>query len=396
MPTKNMPHFLTNILSLLAVSIGCGLIACLAMHGSLIAWRKSTGQHWTRQARLLWTARASRTWIVISCLFIGVLIAVTWKLIDSTFFTLAIITCGVILGLYPSTREIEPRFTFPVWLRHTVWNLVFQFGLMAIGIWLATSMPDVMTREAWIRVGLGFAAAIMIVSGVYMPILSRLTPLKPELKPVHQRLTKIAEIASKNSGITPRHVWLADSPIANAIAFPLINSVAFTTRTMEILDDDECLSVMYHEYGHLREPWIVRLMRLLPTLSFFVFTFARPMNHALDHVGILLLLILFILIHSITHAVMRRMEHRADDHANALTDHSAVYARALEKLHEASQIPAVFAAKRMTHPDLYDRMMQAGLTPAYDPPLPPDRISWAATLLIFLSILSMILLFANK
>lgn len=387
-----MTLFLNTILSILAISLGCGLVAFITMHFSLVAWRKSADQHWTSRARLLWTARLSRIWIVICCVFIGVFFAAEIAHVDVANLTVLMIVCAVLLGLYPSNREIEPRFTFPVWFRHVVWSLVFNFGLMSIGIWLASTMPKVMTAEAWIRTSIGLAGAIVIISGIYLPALARLLPNKPELKPMYQRLRSIADTATKNTGIVPRNIWLADSPIANAIAFPIINSVTFTTRTMESLDDEECLSVMYHEYAHLREPWAVRLMRILPMLSFYIFIFLCPMHHAFEAFGILLLALLFFGIIQSTNAVMRRMEHRADDHSIAMSDHSAVYARALEKIHEASQIPAIMASKKMIHPNLYDRMLQAGLTPDYEPPLPPAGISVAAMLLIILSIITFIFL----
>jgi len=386
-----MPPHLTSFLSILVLALGCGIVTWLAMHCNLIAWRRRAGQHWTIRARLLWTARLNRTWIVICVNLIGISLAIEWKLIESSYLTVVTLLCGVILGLYPSTREIEPRFTFPVWLRFTLWILFFQFGLIAIGMWLATTMPQEMDLAAWLRTGIGLTGAIILISGIYLPLISRLTPLKPELKPVYQRLKNIAEIATKTSGVTPRHIWLANSPIANAVAFPIINAVVFTTRTMELLDDDECLSVMYHEYGHLRESWSIRLMRILPTLAYFVFIFVRPISHAFGIMGVFLLIIILILIQKATNTVMRRMEHRADDLANSLSEHSPVYARALEKLHEASQIPAVMAQKNMTHPDLYDRMVQAGLTPSFEPPLPPQGITWAAKIVIFITILTVIL-----
>ncbi len=386
-----MPPLLTSFLSILVLALGCGIATWLAMHYNLVAWRRRAGQHWTVRARLLWTARLNRTWIVICINLIGISLAIEWRLIESSYLTVVILLGGVILGLYPSTREIEPRFTLPVWLGYTLSIMFFQFGLIAIGMWLATTMPKEMDLAAWLRTAIGLTGAMIIISGIYLPLLSRLTPLKPELKPVYQRLKDIAEIATRNSGVTPRYIWLANSPIANAVAFPLINAVVFTTRSMELLEDDECLSVMYHEYGHLREPWSIRLMRILPTLGFFVFIFVHPVSHAFGTMGVFLLIVLLIIIQKSTNAVMRRMEHRADDLANSLSAHSPVYARALEKLHEASQIPAVMAHKKMTHPDLYDRMLQAGLTPSYEPPLPPEGITWAAKMMIFITILTVIL-----
>lgn len=382
----------SSFLSLLAIAIGCGLITCLAMHLNLMAWRKRAGEHWTVRARTLWTARTGRTWIVICALILGVAVEADFQMIESGYLTMICLIAGIAFGLYPSTREIEPRFTFRIWFTHALWTFFFQFGLLAIGLWLVDTMPKEMDQAAWLRTGLGLLGAIFLISGIYFPAIARLTPRKPHLQPMYERLQMIADRASQHSGVTPRYVWLADSPIANAVAYPIINAVTFTSRTMELLDDDECLAVMYHEYGHLREPWCVRLMRILPPLAYFVFVFARPMTHAFGSAGIILLFLLLLIIIRGTAKIMRRMEHHADDLANALTPDPTVHARALEKLHEASQIPAVMAGKNMIHPDLYERMVQAGLTPSYEPPLPPDRIPGFAVLVIGLTIVACMLL----
>lgn len=390
-----MPPQVSSFFSLLAIAIACGLFTWLAMHINLIAWRRRAGEHWTVRARILWTARTGRTWIVVCAMILGTLVEVHFQVNESSYLSIICLVAGTTLGLYPSTREIEPRFTFGVWLRHVLWTLLFQFGLLAIGLWLVDTMPKEMDQAAWLRTALGLLAAIFLISGIYFPAIARLTPRKPHLTPMYERLRNIADRATQQSGVTPRYVWLADSPIANAVAYPIINAVTFTGRTMELLDDDECLALMYHEYGHLREPWSVRLMRILPTLAYFVLIFARPMTHTFGVAGVALLFIILFLMQHATTKIMRRMEHRADDLANTLAPDPTVYARAMEKLHEASQIPAVMAGKNMIHPDLYDRMKQAGLSPSYEPPLPPDPVSGMTVLVIGITVVSFIIFLTN-
>lgn len=56
------------------------------------------------------------------------------------------------------------------------------------------------------------------------------------------------------------------------------------------------------------------------------------------------------------------------------SEHSpGLYAQSLEKIHEANLVPAVLRSQRMTHPDLYDRMVQSGVTPSYPRPAAPPR-----------------------
>lgn len=58
------------------------------------------------------------------------------------------------------------------------------------------------------------------------------------------------------------------------------------------------------------------------------------------------------------------------------SDSGVVYARALEKLHEDTLLPAVVAKEHLTHPHLYDRLLAAGVTPDYPRPKPAGSMAW--------------------
>jgi len=74
----------------------------------------------------------------------------------------------------------------------------------------------------------------------------------------------------------------------------------------------------------------------------------------------------------------RRMEVRADGVARAHEGDAGTYAGALEKIYRANLIPAVLAKGRRVHPDLYDRLLAAGVQPSYPRPRPPSRLPAAA------------------
>jgi hypothetical protein len=44
-------------------------------------------------------------------------------------------------------------------------------------------------------------------------------------------------------------------------------------------------------------------------------------------------------------------------------------------------MPAVMPTRRTTHPDLYDRLLAAGVEPDFPKPAKPSKISWPATVL---------------
>lgn len=74
------------------------------------------------------------------------------------------------------------------------------------------------------------------------------------------------------------------------------------------------------------------------------------------------------------------MEKRADQFAiESEFINPEVYARALERLYQTNQMPAVMPRRsNKIHPDLYDRMLAAGVTPDFPKPQPPSRLSWTS------------------
>jgi len=82
------------------------------------------------------------------------------------------------------------------------------------------------------------------------------------------------------------------------------------------------------------------------------------------------------------------MERRADAMATVHEGPSpGTYARALERLYQINQMPAVMPGKR-THPNLYDRLLAAGVTPAYPRPAAPARLTWQLCVVMLLLVAS--------
>jgi hypothetical protein len=74
-----------------------------------------------------------------------------------------------------------------------------------------------------------------------------------------------------------------------------------------------------------------------------------------------------------------------------------VYAQALERLYEINQTPAVMPRRATKiHPDLYDRMIAAGVTPDYPKPAPAKGLFWTTYLMLFSLFLSPVMLFIIK
>jgi Zn-dependent protease with chaperone function len=70
------------------------------------------------------------------------------------------------------------------------------------------------------------------------------------------------------------------------------------------------------------------------------------------------------------------MEIRADALARSHEAQDGTFARALAHLSELNLCPAVLPGKLGTHPQVYDRLVAAGITPDFPRPEPPETMSW--------------------
>jgi hypothetical protein len=114
---------------------------------------------------------------------------------------------------------------------------------------------------------------------------------------------------------------------------------------------------------------------------FFPWLFFKPVANKFDFAGLVGLAVVSVLLLVFALRIARRMEVRADAVARDNQSDGGTYARALERLYEANQTPAVMLGNRQAHPHLYDRMLVAGVTPTYERPKPPQRIAWTTLLL---------------
>ncbi len=349
--------------------LGAAFITVITMHLALIPWRKSSGAHWTERARLLWPARRVLVGTMIACLIAAGMLQPSG---DGTGCYVAAIL-GYLAGSFFSTREIEPRYTFPRWLYETFWQVLVQFGILGIFLWLLHTMPAVMQPRDWLHFGLGTLAVIVILTGIWLPVLYLFRKAKTS---PGMRLERLVDEMAAQTGIKPWRVYYGESPLARAAALIYIRSLVFTSRVLEVLDDDELRGIILHELAHLREGLAVRLSRLVPVLSLMLITLVRPLMHAFGSGGLFGLVIVMLLLSKFAKRIARRMEHHADDAAIQGTTDAAIYARALEKIYQVNQLPAVMRGNNMVHPHLYDRMLAAGVTPDYPRPHPPGRMAW--------------------
>ncbi|HEU6449093.1 MAG TPA: M56 family metallopeptidase [Verrucomicrobiae bacterium] len=372
----------------LALAIGSFCIAFALALGlnwlALIPWRRSAGRHWTERARLLYPAQKSarlNNWVIP---FLLGLMSYLW--FPGIHFLYAGIAgfIGALSAGYFLNREAFPNLQFGQWFRLIVAGVLLFFFWWFVLIFAAFDMPDNFGATTWcVATGI-FILFVAFQSGMGLLLLRWLGLLHPATQNLK---TLVAEV-SQQMHVSVRSTWILDTFLSNAAAFPHSRQLVFTGKLLSTATDEEIKAICAHELGHLNESRTVLLARTLAAFVFYPLIFARPFS-SLGRSGINVYFFLMTgsLILFLTGVrVARRMEKRADKiAAENLTD-TAVYAQALERLYETNRVPAVTPLRTpKIHPDLYDRMVAAGVKPDFPKPLPPKSQCWTSRLLIIVA-----------
>jgi Zn-dependent protease with chaperone function len=345
---------------------------------ALIPWRRSVGQHWTERARLLYPARkAAGTNNILIPAGLGFL---GFVLISGSHFWLIGVMgfWGALLAGFFFSREVFPSLSFRLWLRLVVVGIILLFLSWILLFISILFMPENFGLTTWLIAGGIFLVMLALHFGLNLRLLRWFGLLQPATEALKNLVAEVSE----KMRVPVRATWILSTYIGNAAAFPQTRQLIFTDKLLATLTEEETKGICAHELGHLSEPRIVLLARSLALFSFYPLIFTKPLSSLGDSGGsafwILFLISICLLLTGII--VARRMEKRADKMAVENQADAAVYARALSRLYEIGQMPAVMPRRSAkVHPNLYDRMMTTGVTPDFPKPLPPGR-SWSSYL----------------
>jgi Zn-dependent protease with chaperone function len=261
---------------------------------------------------------------------------------------------------------------FRSWLRELATLVMIRLFTLGILVAAGIAMPLELNRSALLLAAGVLALMLWSIYGGGLQLLRGVGALG---EPPARLVAIVTQVAARMRLPLPR-MWLLRIFGANALALPVLNTLLVTEGAMETLTDDELSAICAHEFAHLNEPKSVVTARIFTALSSLPAIFMKPAFHAWGLFGCIAIGVVIILISRFSRGFRNRMEKRADSMA---TMHEGAepgtYARALEKIYEANQVPAVMG-KKMVHPSLYDRLLAAGVTPAYPRPAPPPRFSW--------------------
>jgi Zn-dependent protease with chaperone function len=331
--------------------------------------------HWSEVARCYWGVRAAKAlssiWVVMgACAFVYQVYTERDEL-----WMVAVVALAALLGCAMGIRQAEHGLRLPESLRKRrglapklSLALLFPGGISTLAIMVLT-WPRGLGMESYLITAVLFLVNIALIMGGSVALLRLFRLLKPV---ADGEIVRFSREQAEQQGISLRHVLQMELPMANAFAFPWTRDIAFTSTALDSLDREEIQSVISHELGHLKESLSIRWLRMagLPTIAAIGLAPA-----AIKSGQPLVALLLFGVHFGVSRLVARnykRLEVAADREAHGAEANEGVYARALEKIHAASLIPAVLQPNN-PYPSLYDRMTSAGVTPDFNRPKPPNR-----------------------
>lgn len=380
----------TGPLAFLLWIAGLSFVTSACVRGlGLRSVRRLRESHWTERARAAYPVQAAFGVLLVALptvlaslvfLFVGPVSPIpALPVAISGWLVAFLIVARHYAAVLAEIRRIE--LSLGTWLLGFVIALLVIAPAVPAAVVLLIAEAHVDSRAArslWLIL---VFATIGVCSVGYSLLLARRLGLA-RLAPEH--VTKLVKAAGERAGHVPKAVYVLPWTMVNAFALPLVDRIAFTSAAVDLLSDAELEAVTRHEIGHLTEAWHVRWMRFAlamlwtPLIAILGFR-ERLASTALPLVlAVLLTWLLGLRLH-------HRMEERADRIAKTDERAPGQYARALERLYELNLMPAVMGGLRM-HPNLYDRLLAAGETPAYERPAKPSGLKarllgWGALLL---------------
>lgn len=379
-----MPYVLNGLILIGSTLLAAGVIL-VTNWLALIPWRRSKGEHWSEQARLLYPAMfAARS----NLLIIPGIITLSMRLLWPQASPLWVLTgIASLLGAYAGTlamyREVFPRILLRDCLRQVATRILMQLPILLVFIGAAALMPSEFTGLAFAIAGTVIVSWVLWVRGGCVWVGRKLGLFVP----APARLQNIAEKASARMNVPFCRVLLMRSSFAQAFALPASRQLLFTERLLELLPDAEIAAICSHELAHLTESQAVRYSRSIVILTYAPWMFFSPLVHAFGFVAFIGLLFITLSVPRIYGRISRKLESRADEMAKANEGDAGTYARALMRIYADSLSPAVTGKVRAMHPHLYDRLLAAGVTPDFPRPAAPGATAWHARMFAALAVL---------
>ncbi len=347
-------------------------------------WTRTASLHWSERARRLYPIQVSAVWGLLAT---GVAASIMAGWVWGNSWATSLIFClasfvGGLAGNYLPNRWCVPTLTIRQYFGTCLKTWVFFLGLIASTPLLSWAMGTEWNLRSAGAAVLYLGAYLWFVSTGWVWLMRRFKALGA----APSEWVALVQEQALARNIKVNNVLVLEDYRAIAFALPLQGAVGLTRKVVNLLTPDELRSIVDHELGHLGEPRGVLVGRVVASLTFAPLPFMGIAARWHGITGIAVCYLSMLVIGFVSRRLSRAMELRADRFA--VGDHpsetGAVYARALEKIYAANLIPASGLGRGQTHPDLYDRMLSAGLQPDFPRPKKPGYVNWTVLIWILL------------
>lgn len=366
-------------------ALGSNIALRLGMRCARAPAPKDRNEPWYERARRTWPARqVSRMGLFLMWVWASAPLVVVGPLSRvPPWGVAAFAVAGAAIGTAAAQRRqagevLARHLSWAEWLRGlALLLLLFRSGVVVAAV-AAVAMPDALNAQAVVVLLLAAAVLLALVFGAWRPAARALGLVREPT----ERLLRVVESASTRVGVRPRSVLVLRTPMANAFAFPAIGGLGVTDTALAAMDDAELETIIAHELGHLDEGPRITMVRISGLLPLLALATVRPVVGSFGWEAYGLVVLGAFVLMLAARRFYHRMEIRADAYGSRFEGDPGTYARALERIYEANQVPAVVPGRRPSHPHLYDRLVAAGVTPSYPRPRPPSRLRTLAGELI--------------
>ena len=362
---------------------GAAALVWLLNTVALVPFRRAKDAHWTERARVLFPARIAAVmaiWLLPASLVLAQ--QLFWpELVPHWGVAGLAAWVGAVAGTYPFDREVLPWLAPRSWLHHVLASWLIRFAVWFVLGGIIVLMPKELDWRGWLLAALFVGLFLAWCWGGLIWVGRQLGLLRP----APERLRRIVADVAGRMGVPVRGLWLLEYAGSFAFALPYTGELAFSGRLLERFPDEEVAAICAHELGHLAESKLTVSTRVFINLVWLVpWLFLKPVGHAFDAGGIGVIALGSFLTRFGARWFSRRLEERADRIAHTNEGEAGTYARALARLYEDNLIPAVLPRRRRIHPDLYDRLLAAGVQPDFPKPAAPSSFAVHGVLLLVL------------
>jgi hypothetical protein len=281
--------------------------------------------------------------------------------------------CGPIAVAMLMAWRIAPRQpALSYWITGCLSALFFSFPNTMVYVGMAIALALMPPTLANVAVMLLIAACAMAFAawggGIWV---ARALGLA---RPALPRATHAANWAGERVGVPASAVFELRWPRVTVDAFVFSRYLVLTDAAADLLGDEELLALCVRELTFFQQPWLAGGLRAMDSALVFFLLGCTAVGFVLGGNAML--------VGTLTGYggvyVMRPFARRVQLKADALAARSAIdpaaALRAMERQYELNLKPVVASFNSGREPHLYDRMVAAGISPAYPRPEPPSKL----------------------